>query len=145
MGDPLRELLALQDKVNRLFDNALVRSEFGRDPTSLGQWVPSTTVLENTEAVIVQAELPGIEEKDIDIAVTDHAVNITGESRMGSELQQGNYHRIERSYGNFNIKFPLHTPINREHVEATYRRGVLQVMLPKRESKGPRQVKVRLT
>ena len=63
---------------------------------------------------------------------------------MDGNLQTGNFQRIERSYGNFHIDFPLPTPIDREHVQATFRRGVLEVLLPKRESGGSRQVKVRL-
>ncbi len=144
MADPLRELLAFQEKVNRLFDNALIRSEFGHGPTALGHWVPSTNVVEDKEAVIVEAELPGVREEDIDISVTEHAVRITGESRMGADLQEGNYQRIERSYGNFAIDFPLHSPIDREHVEASYRQGVLHVFLPKRDSSRSQQVKVRV-
>ncbi len=144
MADPLRELLAFQEKVNRLFDNALIRSEFGGGPTALGQWAPPTSVVENAHSVVVEAELPGLNEEDIDIAVTDRAILISGESRMGRDLQEGNYQRIERSYGSFNIECPLQVSIDREHVEASYRHGVLQVLLPKRESTGTEQVKVRL-
>jgi HSP20 family protein len=144
MADPLRELLAFQEKVNRLFDNALTRSELGRDPGALGQWAPPTSILETSDALILQAELPGVKEKDIDITVTDHAISITGESKVGGDLQEGNYQRIERSYGNFHIDFPLHTLIDREHVKATYRRGVLEVSLPKLESTASRQMRVQL-
>ncbi len=144
MADPLRELLAFQEKVNRLLDNALTRSELGRDPTAVGQWVPPTSVLETEDTWMVQAELPGVAEKEIHITVTDHSIRITGESRMGGDLQDGNYQRIERSYGNFVIDFPLQAPIDREHVKATFRRGVLEVLLPKLESSGSRQRKVPL-
>jgi HSP20 family protein len=144
MADPLRELLAFQEKVNRLFDNALTRSELGRDPTAVGQWAPPTSVVETANALILEAELPGIAEKDIAITVTDHSIRIIGESRMSGDLQEGNYQRIERSYGNFHIDFPLHTPIDREQVKATYRRGVLQVSLPKLESTRSRQMRVQL-
>jgi HSP20 family protein len=144
MADPLRELLALQERVNRLFDNALARSKFGEGPTVLGQWVPPADIVENPEALIVQAELPGIDEQDIDITVTEHTLSITGESRMGKEQQEGNYHRIERSYGDFRIDFSLHAPIDREHIQATYRRGILHVTLPKLATGGSRQVKVKL-
>ena len=143
MADPLRELLAFQEKVNRLFDNALTRSDLAGGPMAVGQWVPPTSVLETAESLILQAELPGVEEKDIDVTVTDHSIRVSGESRMDGTLQAGNYHRIERSYGNFHIDFPLPTPIDRENVQATYRRGVLEVLLPKRESGGSR-VRVRL-
>ncbi len=63
---------------------------------------------------------------------------------MSGDLQEGNYQRIERSYGSFHIDFPLHTPIDHEHVKATYRRGVLQVSLPKLESTSSRQMRVQL-
>jgi HSP20 family protein len=144
MADPLRELLALQERVNRLFDNALARSKFGEGPAVLGQWVPAADIVENPEALIVKAELPGIDEKDIDITVTGRTLSVTGECRMGKEQQEGNYHRIERSYGSFRVDFPLPAPIDCEHIQATYRRGILHVALPKLETGDSRQVKVKL-
>jgi HSP20 family protein len=144
MADPLKELLALKERVNRLFENALARSKFGEGPSLLGEWVPSANISEGPETLVVEAELPGFREQDIDVTITDHTLQISGDRRMGTDLQEGNYHRIERSYGNFSIDFPLHTPIDRDHVEATYKLGVLHVTLPKIGSDRSRQVKVKL-
>ena len=131
MADPLKELLALKERMNRLFENALVRSNFKDGSTALGQWSPPVDIFETSELLVLQAELPGLLEKDIDITITDHTLSIAGERAMGAEMQAGNYHRIERSYGSFNIEFSLQTPIAPDRVRATYHLGVLEVLLPK--------------
>ena len=144
MADPLKELLALKERMNRLFENALARSNFKDDPTALGRWAPPVDIFETAKLLVLQAELPGLLEGDIDITITDHTLSIAGEREMGTDMQEGNYHRIERSYGSFNIEFPLQTPIATDSVRATYHLGVLEVSLPKvgRERTLPLKVKL---
>jgi HSP20 family protein len=144
MADPLKELMALKERMNRLFENAVARSNFKEGPTLLGQWTPSVDIFENGEQMVVQAEVPGLRQEDFDITVTEHALSISGERGMGKEMQDGNYHRIERSYGSFAIEFPLQVPIDRDRVKAKYRLGVLEVTLPKAGRPPSRPVKVRL-
>jgi HSP20 family protein len=143
MADPLKELMALKERMNRLFENALSRSNF-EDGPSLLAWSPSVDVFETQEHLILQAELPGLREEEFDIVLSDHALSITGERTMGRDMQEGNYHRIERSYGSFGIEFPLQTAIAPDRVQASYDLGVLQVTLPKigRGKSQPLKVKV---
>lgn len=143
MADPLKELMALKERMNRLFENALARSNFKEGPTLLGHWTPSVDIFETDEQVVVHAEVPGLRQEDFDITITDHALSISGERGMGKEMQDGNYHRIERSYGSFAIEFPLQVAIDQDRVRARYRLGVLEVNLPKAGRPASRPVKVR--
>ena len=101
-------------------------------------------IFETKEHVVLQAELPGLLEKEIDVSITDHTVSVAGDRAMGKEMQEGNYHRIERSYGNFSIGFPLQTPVAPDRARATYQFGVLEVTLPKvgQVRSQPRKVKL---
>jgi HSP20 family protein len=144
MADPLKELMALKERMNRLFENALARSNFKEGPTLLGHWTPSVDIFETDEHLVVHAEVPGLRQEDFDITITDHTLSISGERGMGKEMQEGNYHRIERNYGNFAIEFPLQVAIDQGRVRARYRLGVLEVTLPKAGRPPSRPVKVRL-
>ena len=143
MADPLKELMALRERVNRLFENALARSSFKEGPTLL-HWTPSVDIFETREKLVLQAELPGLLEKDIDITITDHSLSVTGERAMANEMHEGNYHRIERAYGTFAIEYPLQIPIAPDRVQATYHLGVLEVSLPKVDRERSRPFKVKL-
>ena len=144
MADPLKELMALKERMNRLFENALSRSNFEGGPTLLDQWSPSVDVFETQEHLVFQAELPGLREEEIDNTLSDHSLSITGERTMGRAMQEGNYHRIERSYGGFVIEFPLQTAVAPDRVQARYDLGVLQVTLPKIGPGKSRPVKVKV-
>ena len=144
MADPLKELMSLKERMNRLFENALARSNFKEGPTLLGHWSPSVDIFENPQEVVVHAEVPGLRQEEFDITISDHTLSISGERGMGSEMQEGNYHRIERSYGSFAIEFALQVAIDRERVRARYHLGVLEVTLPKAGRPPSRPVKVRL-
>jgi len=144
MADLLQELMALKDRMNRVFENALARSNFKDGTTLPVHWNPSVDIFETNDTMVLQAELPGLLERDIDITVTDHTLSIAGERAMAKEMHPGNFHRIERSYGSFHIEVPLQTPIVRDGVRATYLHGVLEVTLPKVGRERTRPVKVKL-
>ncbi|MGD8376561.1 MAG: Hsp20/alpha crystallin family protein [Acidobacteriota bacterium] len=144
MADPLKELIALKERMNRLFENALSRSNFEEGPDLLDRWSPAVDIFETREDLVVLAEVPGLRQDGIDITLSEHTLSIMGERKMGRAMQEGNYHRIERNYGGFAIKFPLQTAIEPDRVQARYERGVLQVILPKTGQGPSRPVKVRL-
>ena len=144
MADPLKELIALKERMNRLFENALLRSNFEEGPDLLDRWSPTVEIFETAEHLILTAELPGLSQEGIDITLTDHTLSITGERSMGRALQEGNFHRIERNYGGFAVKFPMQSSIAPERVQARYDLGVLRVTLPKTGPARSHPVKVRL-
>ena len=144
MADPLKELMALKERMNRLFETALSRSNFEDGTALLDRWNPSLDIFETREHLILQAELPGLREEAIDITLSDHALSITGERTMVRAMREGNYHRIERNYGGFSIEFPVQTAVAPDRVQARYNLGVLQVTLPKTGQAKSRPVKVKL-
>jgi len=128
--------------MNRQLSRLLDDNRFVSDGDS-GQWVPSVDVRETDEALIVQAELPGIEKKDVRLEVRDGILTLSGERRYEKHVKEENIHRIERAYGKFSRSFSLPTNVDSEHVNATMKDGVLEVRLAKRESAKPKSIDIR--
>jgi len=135
---PWQELESMNRQLSRLLDD----NRFVSDGDS-GQWVPSVDVRETDEALIVQAELPGIEKKDVRLEVRDGILTLSGERRYEKHVKEENIHRIERAYGKFSRSFSLPTNVDSEHVNATMKDGVLEVRLAKRESAKPKSIDIR--
>ncbi len=141
--EPMRELVTLQDRINRMFNDTLFRPFPGEeDGQSFGTWAPSVDILEDGDSLVVKAELPEMDLKDIDVKVVDNLLTIKGERKMEREDKREDYHKIERSYGGFSRSFTLPSSIDQEKIKATYDRGVLKVVLPKKEETKPRKIAV---
>ena len=139
--DPVRELVVMQDRLNRFFD------DFGRrtddDVMSRGDWMPAVDIYQSdANEVVLKAELPGLEREDIDVKVENNTLTIKGERRQDVEVKKEHFHRVERSYGAFSRSFSLPSTIDSGKVRAEYRDGVLTVSLPLREESKPRQIQV---
>jgi HSP20 family protein len=132
--DPFRGLTSLQDQVNRLFGDA--------SQGDLATWVPAVDIYETENALAVKADLPDVQEKDIDIRVENNTLTIRGERKFQKEVNEDNYLRVERAYGTFTRSFSLPNTVNTEGIHAEYRNGVLTVNMPKREESKPKQIKV---
>ncbi len=139
---PFRGFSALQDQVNRIF-NETVRSQ--GDESALTAWAPSVDIYETPNELVVKADLPEVDEKDIDVRVENNLLTIRGERKFDKSVAEDNYLRIERTYGTFSRSFSLPNTVNAEAIRAEYKSGVLTVNLPKREESKPRQVKVNVT
>ena len=139
---PFRGFSALQDQVNRIF-NETVRNQ--GDESALTAWAPSVDIYETPNELVVKADLPDVEEKDIDVRVENNLLTIHGERKFDKSVAEDNYLRIERTYGTFSRSFSLPNTVNPEAIRAEYKNGVLTVSLPKREESKPRQVKVNVT
>ena len=136
--DPYREFRTLQ---NRLFGSSPVRRERDEE-LSLGAWIPPVDIEEDTEKLALTAELPGFKEDDIDIQVEGGVLTIRGERKFEDKQEGKNFHRVERSYGQFVRSFTLPNNVDRDNVKATFKDGLLSIELPKREEAKPRQIKV---
>ncbi len=139
--DPFRELSALQDRVNRLFQE----STGGGSESSLltgGAFVPPVDVYEDEQGLRLKLEVPGIEEKDLDIHIENNVLTVRGERKFEKEEKEENFHRIERRYGSFARSFSLPNTVDQEKVSADYKSGVLTVTLAKRAEAKPKQIKV---
>jgi len=141
--DPFKELLRMEDRMNRLFGDIL-RPEL-REREVVGEWLPPVDIYEDAEGVVIKAELPEMDMKDIDVKIEDNTLRIRGERKLEKEDKKDNYHRIERYYGSFSRSFTLPSTVDQEKVKATYDRGILRITLPKKEETKPRKIKIEVS
>ncbi|MFY9583006.1 MAG: Hsp20/alpha crystallin family protein [Candidatus Acidiferrales bacterium] len=138
--EPFRGLSTLQDQMNRLFEDTLFRGR--SNESALTTWAPSVDIYETENALVVKADLPDVNEKDLDIQVENNILTIRGERKFERDVKEDNYLRVERAYGSFSRSFSLGNTVNTEAIKAEYRDGVLTLTIPKREEAKPKQVKV---
>ena len=142
--DPFAEM---RSEMDRLFDTFLGRSFFGR-PAPSGSAEPATTlapnvdIRENDKEIIVEAELPGIEEKDIQVTVRDGVLSLKGEKKSERDEKKDTYHVIERSYGSFDRSFALPDSADQDQIKADFNKGVLRVVVPKRAEAAKAEKKI---
>ena len=129
----------LQDQINRLFNDAFERTT---QESNLTTWAPAVDIHENEHELVVQADLPGVEAKDLDIRVENNILTIRGERRFEKKVNEDNYLRVERAYGSFSRSFSLANTVNSEAIKADYSNGVLTLTIPKREEAKPKQIKI---
>ena len=137
---PVNALAKFQDELTRLFDEPGFRGF--RTPSSLTVWTPPVDIFEREHELILKAELPDMEEKDIDVRVENNTLSLSGERKYEKEFKEENALRTERYYGTFNRSFTLPSTVKLEAVNAEYKNGVLTVHLPKREEAKPKQIKI---
>ena len=119
----------MKQEMDRLFDR-LVATKWDDYPT-LGEWCPSMDISETKDSLVVKAEVPGMDQKDIRIALQENLLTITGEKRQEKEEKEERYHRVERSYGAFTRGVRLPVAVDGSRVVATFKNGLLTVTLPK--------------
>ncbi len=139
--DPFRDLRSLQEEVNRLFSTNLTRA-FGDEGIGRGAWAPSVDIYENKDQIVLEAELPGMQREDFDLAIENNVITLRGERRFEKTDESDNYHRVERSYGSFTRSFTLPQTVSADDARAEYTNGVLRVTLPKREEAKSRRIEV---
>ena len=140
--EPFRNISTLQEQVNRLFDSSF---KGNGDNSTLTTWAPAVDIYETENELVLKADLPDIDEKNLDIRVENNMLTIRGERKFVQKVNEDNYLRIERTYGSFSRSFSLPSTVNTEAIKADYKNGVLTVQLPKRAESKPKQVKVNVT
>jgi HSP20 family protein len=111
-------------------------------PAPTSAWNPAVDVFENDNEIVIKAELPGMNAKDIEVKFENNVLVLKGERRFEKETKEENYHRIEREYGTFSRAFTVPFAVKSENVTAEYKDGVLKVVLPKKEEIKPKPIKV---
>ncbi len=139
--DPFRDLNTLQDRMNRLFDDA-GRTWRTDEPAATTSWSPSVDIFETEGDIVVKAELPGMDRKDIQLNLENNVLSLRGERKFQKETKDENYHGIGRSYGVFSRSFSIPTTVDEEKIRADYKDGVLKIILPKKEQAKPKQIKI---
>ena len=139
--DPFRDVVALQNRVNSLFREM---SE-GDSPLTTASFVPAVDIYEDPKKVVLKLEVPGMEEKDLDIRVENNTLTVKGERKFEKDEKEENFHRIERRYGSFYRAFTLPSTVDTENVQASYNAGVLKLELNKKPEAQPKQIKVNVS
>ena len=139
--DPFRDLNMLQERMNRLFQDA-GRTWPNDEPSSTTSWSPAVDIFETEGEIVVKAELPGMDRKDITLNLENNVLTLKGERKFQKETKDDNYHRIERSYGVFSRSFAIPATVDEEKIRADYKDGVLKIGLPKKEQVKPKQIRI---
>jgi HSP20 family protein len=139
--DPFRDLNMLQERMNRLFDDA-GRWKHDGEPSATTTWSPAVDIFETEGEIMVKAELPGMDRKDITLHLENNVLTLKGERRFEKETKEENYHRIERAYGGFSRAFSIPATVDEEKIRADYKDGVLKIALPKKEQAKPKQIRI---
>ena len=140
--DPFTDLEKIQMQMNQLFNTSLAR-EGGRDAGLLdGAWNPAVDIYDSKESILVKADIPGLSKDDIEVTVHGDTLVIKGEKKHEKEVKEKDYVRTERFYGNFQRAIRLPAEVETNKVDATYKNGVLELVLPKSEKAKPKQIKL---
>ena len=139
----LPEMSILQRQMNRLFDEAT--QNWNGDANTPNGWSPETDIYETETDLVLQADLPGFNAKDIDIVVENNVLTIRGERQFEAKVQPEGLHRMERSYGKFSRSFTLPASVNAQKIQANYKNGVLSVTLAKAEHARPKRIQIAAT
>lgn len=140
--DPVRELLSLQERMNRLIDQTLSKTRSDSELSSTGAWAPPVDLYETENHLILKAELPGVDQDDIELSIDEDRVTLRGKRRLEEEISEKQFLRMERSYGPFHRTFDLPTAVDADEVKADFKKGILTVTIPKRMSEKTRQIPI---
>ncbi|MFN7930360.1 MAG: Hsp20/alpha crystallin family protein [Blastocatellia bacterium] len=144
--DPFSEFGGLAKTINdlnRAFSGGIPRF-FGDEGLVNGSWNPSVDVYEDQNGVVLEADLPGLKPGEFELSIENNVLTLKGERKFEKKTDEGNYHRVERSYGSFTRSFTLPTTVDVNNVAADFKEGVLRVSLLRREETKPRQIRVQI-
>lgn len=139
---PLRELTNLQYRMNKLFEDFLGDKVEVKQPSP--GWSPAVDIYEEKDRIVLKADLPGVDEKDISLDVEGNRLTLKGERRLEREVKEENRLRLERSYGFFARSFSLPGTVDAEKIRASYNEGVLEVSIPKKDESKPKQIAIKI-
>lgn len=146
---PYRDLGGLQERMNRMFDESFRGIAPGpgaeEDWALGGSWAPAVDIYEQEGNIVLKAEVPGVDPKDVGILVENNVLTLRGERKFDEDVKKESYHRVERSYGTFTRSFTLPNVVDVDKIMAEHKDGVLRVTLPKKEEAKPRQIRINVT
>ncbi|MBL8207650.1 MAG: Hsp20/alpha crystallin family protein [Blastocatellia bacterium] len=144
--DPFNEFGSLAKTINdlnRAFSTGLPRF-FNDEGLVKGSWNPTVDVYEDQNGIVLEADLPGLKPGEFELAIENNVLTLKGERKFEKKTEEGNYHRVERSYGSFTRSFTLPSTVDVNNVAADFKDGVLKVALPRKEETKPRQIQVQI-
>ena len=140
--DPFRNMTTLQDRINRVFDEAVNRSKDYDDEVSKCDWRPIVDIYDTEKAIIINAELPGVSKDNITLDVKENILILKGERKSEEEVKKENYYRMERCFGTFERAFTLPSTVDPAKISANFKDGILRIAIPKPEEKRPKQISI---
>ena len=144
---PFRGLWNIHDEIDRMFEDFFGRAvsperALRERTTELAHWTPDLDLAETDNEYIVKADLPGLKQDEIKISIRDDVLTIKGERKSEKEEKGKNYHRVERSYGAFARSIELPAKVQGDKIKASYKEGVLEIVLPKSEEAKPKEISI---
>ena len=139
---PSREMATMHNYINRFFDDSFLSGEFDGDGLKLAHWHPMVDVYDREGEIVIKAELPGMEKKDIAIDIKDGVLTLKGERSYDNEANDNKYYRRERVFGKFERSFNLPDGLDTDKIKADYKDGLLRVEIPKPEEKKPKKITI---
>jgi HSP20 family protein len=136
--DPLKDLMTMHDRMNKIFDETLSKSAQG----NYGDWLPPVDIFETEDEIVLISELPGMTEEDMDIQVSEGVLSLKGEKKYPTDGDRDNFYRLERAYGKFSRSFSIPNTVDISTVKANLKNGLLKVTLQKKTEIQPRVIKV---
>ncbi|MBI5746755.1 MAG: Hsp20/alpha crystallin family protein [Nitrospirae bacterium] len=140
--EPFMDLLSLQEKMNKLFEDSVSPHAGKGAEIPTGTWYPAVDILETDKDIVIKVELPGIDLSDVNLEIADNMLSLRGERRFEKDTKKENYHKVERSYGSFHRSFTLPGSVDQAKINAKLKDGILEVKLPKVENLKPKQIPV---
>ena len=140
--DPLRDLLKLQERMNRLFEQTLSRGGASEEDLQGGGWTPPVDIEETPARIVLRADLPGIHLGQLELKIQDDSLILRGDRRFDPKSRREDFHRIERPFGSFHRSFALPRGIDQGGVRAELKNGVLEVVLPKKTDAQTKNIEV---
>ena len=141
--EPFRELQDRMDRMNRLFRESY-RPEGSEEALTSSSFAPPVDIYEDEHNITLKMEVPGIDEKDLDVRIENNTLAVCGERKFGKEEKEENFRRVERQYGSFTRSFTLPSSVEPENIQASYDKGVLEIRLAKKAEAKPKQIKVKV-
>ena len=140
---PLKELEEMRRDMDRLFEEFFAPSRRRRwGKPEAGLIVPNIEMYDRKNEIVVKAELPGVAKEDIDLSITKDSLTLKGEVKKEEEVKDENYYSCERSYGSFTRTIALPVDVDNEKAKASFKNGVLEIVLPKKEEAKPKEIKI---
>ena len=140
--DPFRNVVTLQDRINRLFEDAFPRSRDIDDDVSMCAWRPAVDIYETENGLVLKAELPGVKKENVSVEIKDNVLTLKGERAEDKEVDEENYYRRERCFGTFQRSFNLEQSIQSEKIKAKFKDGILEVEIPRPDEEKPKKISV---
>ena len=139
--NPWREMSTLQHRINHLFNEPFLCSGED-DELRMGTWYPAVDMFDDDDKIVIKAELPGMNKKDISVDIENRVLTLSGERNYDNEVKEENYYRRERATGKFKRAFNLPADVDADQIKADFKDGVLRVEIPKPEEQKPKQITV---